>query len=683
MLACASTPDDGSDDENALTTFDREDLFTGKWTNWYVRNTPRSKGLQGMLESLSEAIGGENHRATVVGLMKLTTLREWLVEENLFDTNPTAKVERIGEADVRCDERAKMFRRLDGTCNDLQNPAMGAANVRFGRNVPLESASPDPNLLVPSPREVSRKLLSRPLGANGTPVVQEVPFLNMFAATWIQFMSHDWFSHGSIEREGTHANEELIRIPLAADDPFRQEGMTEFLARKTETRAPDAGRVPSYYNENTHWWDLSQLYGTSKAVADSLRVSDGGVLKAELALPDGYLPVKDGLEQGGFTRNWWSGLSLMHSIFAREHNAIVAKLRAAHPEMQEEDLYDRARMINAAVMAKIHTLEWTPAILPNPILNLGKHTEWYGLKTALWGEARNEFFGADTLKGRPTDLKTNTAVDKLLDFFHVGGAAVTGSIGGRRDLGKANVPFSKTEEFTSVYRLHSLMPENLVVQTAAGNVSVPVKDTRNERSAAVNRQYSLAALAASFGAQKPGQLVLHNFPGFLQNLDVPGFRKYDVGAIDILRDRERGIPRYNAFRRLLQLKALDSIDEITDDANVRRELKAVYGNDIEKVDLLVGTLAEGHRPEYFGFGETQFQIFLLMAPRRILADRFYTEGFKPEIYTDEGIDWIEHANFKAVLSRAFPDLAPQMSRVENAFKPWDGSAGAAVPVRFP
>src|SRR5262249_5929602 len=174
-----------------------------------------------------------------------------------FDTNPTAKVERIGEADVRCDERSKMFRRLDGTCNDQQNPAMGAANVRFGRNVPLASAGPDPNLLVPSPREVSRKLLSRPLGSNGAPVVQEVPFLNMFAATWIQFMSHDWFSHGSIEREGTHANEELIRIPLASDDPFRQEGMTEFLARKTETRAPDAGRTPSFYNENTHWWDLS------------------------------------------------------------------------------------------------------------------------------------------------------------------------------------------------------------------------------------------------------------------------------------------------------------------------------------------------------------------------------------------------------------------------------------------
>src|SRR5262249_392356 len=154
------------------------------------------------------------------------------------------------------------------------------------------------------------------------------------------------------------------------------------------------------------------------------------------------------------------------------------------------------------------------------------------------------------------------------------------------------VSFAQTEEFTSIYRMHSLVPEQLVVRTQGGDSIVPTKDTRLQQAAQINRKFSLATLLASFGQQKPGQLVMHNFPNFLQHLDIPGFDKYDIGAVDVLRDRERGVPRYNEFRKLIQLKPLDSIDEITDDENVRRELKEVYGNDIEKVDLLVGTLAE-------------------------------------------------------------------------------------------
>ena len=66
------------------------------------------------------------------------------------------------------------------------------------------------------------------------------------------------------------------------------------------------------------------------------------------------------------------------------------------------------------------------------------------------------------------------------------------------------------------------------------------------------------------------------------------------------------------------------------------ELKSVYGDnpeDVEKLDLLIGTLAEGHRPTGFGFGETMFQIFILNASRRLQADRFYTDCFNEDVYT--------------------------------------------------
>ena len=71
------------------------------------------------------------------------------------------------------------------------------------------------------------------------------------------------------------------------------------------------------------------------------------------------------------------------------------------------------------------------------------------------------------------------------------------------------------------------------------------------------------------------------------------------------------------------------------------KLMEVYGGDVEKLDLLVGTLAEENRPTKFGFGETMFQIFILNATRRLQADRFYTDCYTEEYYTKEGLKWID------------------------------------------
>jgi hypothetical protein len=134
------------------------------------------------------------------------------------------------------------------------------------------------------------------------------------------------------------------------------------------------------------------------------------------------------------------------------------------------------------------------------------------------------------------------------------------------------------------------------------------------------------------------------------------------------------VPRYNEFRRQLNLLPLDSIDELTDDLQLREAIKDVYGHDagaIERVDLLVGTLAEGTRPTCYGFGETLFQVFTVMASRRIHADRFFTEDYTAEAYTQTGLDWIEAASMKSVLLRHFPELgAAGLNDVTNAFYPW-------------
>ena len=112
----------------------------------------------------------------------------------------------------------------------------------------------------------------------------------------------------------------------------------------------------------------------------------------------------------------------------------------------------------------------------------------------------------------------------------------------------------------------------------------------------------------------------------------------------------------------------------------------MYGSapaDVEKLDLLIGTLAEGHRPAGFGFGETMFQIFILNATRRLQADRFYTDCYTEEYYTAEGLKWIDEATLKRVLLRNCPELAATgLANVKNAFEPWDTETRLA-PTRHP
>jgi hypothetical protein len=609
------------------------------WTNWYLEDDMRHQ------------------------LAKLAVMRGILDKYNLWDTYlgwfPPAS----------CPADAGGVRQIDGTCNSLDKPFMGARGARFGRNfMPLQAAAHHnpATVMDPNPREVSRHLFTR----EGD--MKEVPFLNLLAAAWIQFQVHDWFNH---EQHGT----EMWQIPLADDDPFRvEDGREAMYVRKTlpdPTRQPhEVILPPTYQNEVTHWWDGSQLYGSDAATANRLRAFEGGRLAMDA---NGMLPTAaDGFEDTGFRNNWWVGLGLMHNLFAHEHNAIADMLAEAYPDWTDQQIYDKARMINAAVIVKIHTIEWTPAILPNPALEVGMNANWRGLNQyfeppipgsmvppALSSVVNGVAGNSRDLKVYPTSAELQAAGVPAAQANQIA-AVFTGE-----------VPFSLTEEFVSVYRMHSLLPDVIKLHDVASGHrigAVPLHQVRDADARALEEAEGLLNLMYSFGVEHPGQLVLENYPSLLQNLDIPFLGKLDIGAVDVLRDRERGVPRYNEFRRQLNLRPLTSIDELTPDPALRAKLAAVYGGDIEKVDALVGFMAEGTRPTCYGFGETLFQVFTVMATRRIQADRFYTDDFTPEVYTPEGMAWIENATMKQVLLRHFPELGNTgLADVTNAFYPWE------------
>ena len=120
---------------------------------------------------------------------------------------------------------------------------------------------------------------------------------------------------------------------------------------------------------------------------------------------------------------------------------------------------------------------------------------------------------------------------------------------------------------------------------------VPLPATRQHGSVEMTKKYAMSDLFYSFGNQHPGALVLNNFPRFMQELSVAGNAFLDMGTVDIVRARERGVPRYNEFRRQLGLNEIHSFDDLTDDPTVRAKLRSVYDK-VEDLDLLIGTLAE-------------------------------------------------------------------------------------------
>jgi hypothetical protein len=190
----------------------------------------------------------------------------------------------------------------------------------------------------------------------------------------------------------------------------------------------------------------------------------------------------------------------------------------------------------------------------------------------------------------------------------------------------------------------------------------------------VTGKFAPADLFYSFGTSHPGAVRLHNYPKHLQNLTQDNGARFDIGTIDILRDRERGVPRYNRFRELFHKPAVKSFEELTDNPQWAEEIRRVYDNDLSKVDLMVGLMAEP-LPKGFGFSETAFRVFILMASRRLKSDRFLSKDYRPEIYTKQGFTWVEETSMIDVLTRHFPTLAPAMKGVENAFQPWRGVGG--------
>ena len=559
-------------------------------------------------------------------------------EHNLSDTERDPSLLKPGAGANGHDQRT-----ADGSYNDLGCPWMGMAGARFGRNVPISDTHGEqpPELYEPNPRQVSRDLLAR---RSFVPV----PHLNVLVPAWLQFMVHDWLSHG-----GGDTKTPPHRLPLPPGDDWASSDITILRTLPDDRCCPaDQGQPATYRNTETHWWDGSQLYGSDLGRQHAVRTDPAsGQLRPDGKIhldAQGHLPVDStsdvaNLELSGVNGNWWVGLSVLHTLFAREHNAIVDRLRVEYPAADGEWLFQKARLVNAALIAKIHTVEWTPALMNSPEGRLAMRGNFWGLLGEHYAHAYGRLGDGEILSGIPgSPTNHHTA------------------------------PYAMTEEFTAVYRMHSLLPDAFSFRRHQDGGEIAACDFMAVAGGSVRDLYGRVPyedVLYSLATSHPGALVLHNYPNGLRKLHKKDAIFLDIAATDVLRDRERGVPRYCAFRRHLGMRVPKSFADLTSNTDWQRELAAIYKS-VEQVDLLVGLHCETPPPG-FGFSDTAFRIFILMASRRLKSDRFFTADFTPKVYTPAGFAWIQDNNMRSVLERHVPRMRPHFANVRNVFFPWD------------
>jgi peroxidase len=416
------------------------------------------------------------------------------------------------------------FRPIGGIDNNLDNPALdptpGSAELQIA---PLNYSPGTTNGLIDAPnaRTISN-VVSGGQSADGENANTDDP---TGASAWLyafgQFVDHDL----DLESVGTTD----ISIPVPNGDPNFPDGTAIPL-----TRAITGATTNTATNTLAGDLDLSQIYGSDAATAASLRNSDGTLVTSV----GDALPIVNGAFVSGDVRvDENPELTVISTMFVREHNYWVGVLAAENPTWTGDQLYNMAKAITTAEYQNIIYTEYLPALLgPNAV---------------------DPYTGYDPTVNSQVTQEFSTAA------FRVGHSQVSDAQQGIDDNGNVTFMQSLADSFG-----------NTPAQVEANDgINSLLRDLSNDNSQAVD-VYAVDGLR-NLLADSPDQM--------------------DLIAIDIQRERDLGLGTLNQTREALGLTPYTSFDQLTSDQTVAANLQATYGS-IDNVDLFIGGLAENHAP---------------------------------------------------------------------------------------
>ena len=228
-------------------------------------------------------------------------------------------------------------------------------------------------------------------------------------------------------------------------------------------------------------------------------------------------PLWEGQEATAFPDNWSIGLSFYHNVFAREHNTVRRLFRSQDPkedsglrrpdkpkepvpfgDVTPRELFEIARLVVSAEIAKIHTIEWTTQLLYDEALHKGMNANWSGLfeNYSVVGAAVETVMDRMKRSGDLADANLKYSAfaggpgifgmrNEIRDCWHLFFCPNTYTFpnpdhinGGTHHFGS---PFNFPEEFITVYRLHPMVPDLIEYRQFRSTGSHPGERFRSSR----------------------------------------------------------------------------------------------------------------------------------------------------------------------------------------------------------
>ncbi|XP_055996607.1 peroxidase-like protein [Ostrea edulis] len=431
------------------------------------------------------------------------------------------------------------YRRTDGQCNNLDEPLLGSALTPQQRILPAaydnfidlpRVRSVVPFRRLPSARTVSNNILQYTMGGM-TPVSSTH---SMYLTHHGQFIDHDVIATPS-EMAGTMQNPQSIGDCCFPNDQIKPDACFNIYVVQPDPFFPPnqycmnfvrhAGAPPlrcengvrQQINQRTSFVDGSAIYDSDYSSEKDLRAPDFGRLKENFqnllpphprGCPAAIMTDYHCFVAGDHRPSETPTLTVPHITWLRRHNLIADALRHATGITDDETLFQEAKRIVIAQLQHVTFNEFLPGVLDD------KHMNDFNLRSHPIGHAE--------VYNRYIDPRTINAFG--VAAYRMGHSLVRNSVGHDRGFGDVR-EFPVSEHFERP----DLMFNNGYEFMARWMSREP--KSRSDRFLVDGIRNRLF--------ESPPDPRMHPSETL----------SFDLGALNIQRGRDHGIPSYNAYRQ--------------------------------------------------------------------------------------------------------------------------------------
>eukprot|EP00063_Salmo_salar_P050971 XP_014025806.1 PREDICTED: eosinophil peroxidase-like isoform X1 [Salmo salar] len=516
---------------------------------------------------------------------------------------------------------SERYRSFTGECNNRQHPKWGAANTPYSRWLPPEYEDVrgvprgwDPehtyyNYTLPPVRLVSQDVLY-----THNENISLDSSLSHLLVEWGQWIDHDFAltpqsPSTAAFRTGADCTRTCsrdtpcfpIQIPLSDPRTGIQSCMPFFRSAPSCVGSEAfTGATPHHHREQlnaiTSFVDASMVYGSSSPMAAALRnlSSPLGLLALNDQASDqglAYMPYLPRLQgrldpcgprsgsganstgatsasdtsatasteqenitscfQAGDSRaNEHLGMIALHTLFLREHNRLVRELHLLNPHWSPDTLYQEARKIMGAVHQILTWEHYLPRVLGETPTSL-LMPPYRGYDPEIDPSIANVFSAA------------------AFRFAHVTVQPMVARLGPGYSLAPQHPPLPLH---------HSLFASWRVVQE--GGIDPVLR----------------GLLLSPAKLQMPGQMMVEELTERL--FQAQGGMPLDLGALNLQRGRDHGLPGYSSWRGLCGLSVPNTTSDlagILGNPGLAEKFLLLYGTS-QNIDVWVGAISEPPLP---------------------------------------------------------------------------------------